>query len=342
MKSKKLFFTCVVSVLIVTFGFVTVVSAASTKKMLEAWYGAKIIYNNQELISDVQPFIVNGTTYVPLRMLMNTIGKDISWDGVNSKVLIADRPNTTEIDLRTQLSIKDVQISDLQAKISALEKKGSSSSGSSDLSDLEENLNDDYEDYKSKSFEITLDGDEDDIEVEIIVSSSDWNGLSSSTQTTLLQNICDDIRDEYDDARITGTVRRSSSSSSVLTYFYLSSNNTVRVNNDEDILNLEQELDETYYDEFDDYDIPVYVVLSGDEDDLECRVYFKYSSYDDEWTDMSDSEIRNLMADIYSDIEDEFDNAKIKIYIYDTGSRGILANYYKSSSGSSTFIRNVN
>lgn len=342
MKSKKLFFTCVVSVLIVTFGFVTVVSAASTKKMLEAWYGAKIIYNNQELISDVQPFIVNGTTYVPLRMLMNTIGKDISWDGVNSKVLIADRPNTTEIDLRTQLSIKDVQISDLQAKISALEKKGSSSSGSSDLSDLEENLNDDYEDYKSKSFEITLDGDEDDIEVEIIVSSSDWNGLSSSNQTTLLQNICDDIRDEYDDARITGVVKKSSSTSSAMAYFYLNSNDTVRMNSDEDILNLEQELDDTYRDKFDDYDIPVYLTLSGDEDDLEYRVYFKYSSYDDEWTDISNTKINNLMSSIYSDIEDEFDDAEIEGYICDTGSKGTLASYYKASSGSMTFIRHVN
>ena len=168
------------SFLVLSLSLISVTYASGTKKMLEAWYGAKIIYNNQELVSDVQPFIVNGTTYVPLRMLMSSLNKEINWDDATKKVIIKDKPNETEVSLRTELAQKNVLISDLQAKINELEDKSKVVS----LSSLEKTLNTEYDSYENKDFEISLSGDASDVSVKILVSSTDWNDLSIRKRLT--------------------------------------------------------------------------------------------------------------------------------------------------------------
>lgn len=44
----------------------------------------------------VEPFIYNGTTYLPVRAVGNAIGKDVSWDGVEKVVYLGAKPGTTE------------------------------------------------------------------------------------------------------------------------------------------------------------------------------------------------------------------------------------------------------
>ena len=39
----------------------------------------------------VHPFIIYGTTYLPVRAISESLGKDVSWDGENSSVYIKDK-----------------------------------------------------------------------------------------------------------------------------------------------------------------------------------------------------------------------------------------------------------
>lgn len=44
----------------------------------------------------VEPFVYNGTTYLPVRAVSNAIGKDVSRDGVEKVVYLGAKPGSTE------------------------------------------------------------------------------------------------------------------------------------------------------------------------------------------------------------------------------------------------------
>ena len=68
---------------------------------------AQLVYNNIKIFIDggeivpkdangnlVEPFIMNGTTYLPVRAVSNAFGKDVVWDGVNQSVYIGKKDQT--------------------------------------------------------------------------------------------------------------------------------------------------------------------------------------------------------------------------------------------------------
>ncbi|MCX7843466.1 MAG: stalk domain-containing protein [Clostridia bacterium] len=329
-------------VLITALCFISVANASSAKKMLEAWYGAKIIYNNQEIASDVKPFIVNGTTYVPLRLLMSCFNKDISWDSATQKITITDRANTAEIALRNEIAQKNVMIAELQAKVNQLQGLSYRSSGSAAFYDLEDDLNADYGRYNSKNFKITLSGDKDAVSVRVEASLTDWSNLSASGRTTLLKSICDDIKDSFRNAKISGYVKNSSGSGKFL-YFYYRSDRVLRTNSaSESLLSFEQELTDKYADYLEGDDIEsLQITLDGNAYDIEYKINIPYNNYRNEWYYLSDTKIKRLMTRVYNDIEDEFIDAHIFGRFYDTDNSRSLATYAISSSGSESFYRSV-
>jgi|GEM_PF-993018 len=68
---------------------------------------AKLFYNNIKIYIDgaeivpkdavgnvVEPFIINGTTYLPVRAISNALGKDVEWDGATQSVYIGKKDQT--------------------------------------------------------------------------------------------------------------------------------------------------------------------------------------------------------------------------------------------------------
>ena len=68
---------------------------------------ADLFYNNIKIYIDggelipkdpngniVEPFIVNGTTYLPIRAVSNAFGKDVEWDGATASVYIGKKDQT--------------------------------------------------------------------------------------------------------------------------------------------------------------------------------------------------------------------------------------------------------
>lgn len=72
--------------------------AKSGTEMLEAWFSdIKIFVNGAKIDpkdangNSVEPFIVNGTTYLPVRAIGEALGKEVSWDGATNSVYLADK-----------------------------------------------------------------------------------------------------------------------------------------------------------------------------------------------------------------------------------------------------------
>lgn len=289
---------------------VAAAGATGTKKALEAYYDVQIEYNSQTLTSDTAPFIVNGTTYVPLRLLMDTFGdKQITWDNTSRKVVITGTTSQTEQMYMQQITARNTQITQLQAEVAALKTERETllaeiddlEDNDLDLDDLEDGLNDDYGDYKDYSFDITIDGDTADIEVEIDTDSDDWDALTVTQQESLLQYICEDIWDEAEDADITGTI---SDGSTELDTFTADAGEDVELDADTDLGDLEDTLNDDYGD-YDDFTLDI--ALDGDSDDIELIIDLD----SDDWDTLTTTEAESLLQDICDDIWDEYEDAAI-------------------------------
>lgn len=77
--------------------------ASSGTKTIEAFYNNIKIYVDGVKIdpkdangNTVEPFIYNGTTYLPVRAIGEAIGKTVSWDGATQSVYIGEKPGDVQ------------------------------------------------------------------------------------------------------------------------------------------------------------------------------------------------------------------------------------------------------
>ncbi|MEN6462247.1 MAG: stalk domain-containing protein, partial [Syntrophomonas sp.] len=332
------------------------VYAVSSAKTIKAYQGIKIVYNGQELTDSTQPYVINNTTFVPLRILMNYFGKAVTWDAVNSRVLITDDSSS----LKEQLAQKDAQIKTLQSQITQLNSKISNLEDDNDLSDIEDTLNNYFEDRADDYFDdagidviISLDGDEDDITYLIKLDfddADDYNYLTDISQTDLKtflnavkSKINSEIEDtDYEDADLTGKMVDDNYSSYYVKYngssYTFSWDNT-------DLSDIEDTLSDYFedagYNYFDDDGIDVTISLDGDEDDIEYTIELGFDDADDysDLTDVSETDLKSFLnavkSKINSEIEDtEYEDASISGELKDNDTSSYYVEY---SNGSYSF-----
>lgn len=78
-------------------------ASTATKKMIEANYmGIKLVVDGAEVTpkdgngKPVDPFISDGTTYLPVRAVGEALGKEVTWDGATKTVYIGKVPGAEE------------------------------------------------------------------------------------------------------------------------------------------------------------------------------------------------------------------------------------------------------
>lgn len=92
--SKKM----IVMVLLLTFALATTVMATVGSRTVElAYNNIKILLNGKSVVptdangNAVEPFIIDGTTYLPVRAVATALGMNVGWDGATNTVLL-DNP----------------------------------------------------------------------------------------------------------------------------------------------------------------------------------------------------------------------------------------------------------
>ena len=330
MRKKRKKLVALVIILTMMLSLFSVAYAKGTHQTLTAWFGdIKIVANGKQVISDFKPFMVNDTTYVPLRTLSEALGKTVGWDGNTLTVSITDKPDPTDVILWQQLYEKDKKINELEKKIALLESEIEDNK-SIDLDDLEDDLIDDYEEYEDIEFDIFLDGDEDDIEVEIYVDldeyDDEWDDLKHSDIEDYLQEIVDDILDEFEDADITGFIEDEDSGDELLD-FTVSSKGNVKISYEYvvDLDDLEDDLN-YWYGNYKNLDIEIY--LEGDEDDIDVEIYVS----EEDW-DVLEDYVNTFLDSIVDYILDDIEDADIKGFIEDEDNREEVLSFRVRSNG---------
>ena len=323
-------------------------AASGTKKLSAIFRNIKLNVNGKVLQASEEPFIIDGRTYVPLRVVGEALGAWVDWNANTSIVTISGTSATKALE--EQLQQKDIQIAQLQLQIEELKKNQSTTPDKSDksLSDLRSELRKDYEELgKVDIDDIKLTGDSDKVTVNIEVDLDDyddeWEDLTDSKIKSWVGNICGDIQDYYDDdTYITGKIKDIDSKDTLVTFTKSGTKSLSVSYKDEDyrggssgkIGDLEDDL-------VDDYtklgsvrikDISV----SGDKDDVEVEIEVDLGDYDDQWADLSNSKIKSWLQDICDDIQDFYSkNTQITGSIVDTdNSDYTLVKFEKNGSSS--------
>ncbi|MCX5971200.1 MAG: stalk domain-containing protein, partial [Coprothermobacterota bacterium] len=79
--------------LILVLGLCVGVAASTGAVKIEVAYrDISIFVNGTAIASDVEPFIYQGRTFVPIRFVSEALGQPVSWDNENSRVIIGTPP----------------------------------------------------------------------------------------------------------------------------------------------------------------------------------------------------------------------------------------------------------
>lgn len=88
---------------VMVLGLVLPASASVGSKSVELYYNnIKIRLNGQEIVARdangnaVEPFIIDGTTYLPVRGVASALGLNVSWDGATQTVILGDDPQSNQ------------------------------------------------------------------------------------------------------------------------------------------------------------------------------------------------------------------------------------------------------
>lgn len=94
----------------------SVVFAESFSKNAELFYnGIKIFIDGGEIVpkdalgKTVEPFIMNGTTYLPVRAVANAFDQDVEWDGETQSVYIGKKDQTKPDNYLHKIQYNDYQ-----------------------------------------------------------------------------------------------------------------------------------------------------------------------------------------------------------------------------------------
>lgn len=334
MLNNKKKIALMIAVLMLVLSFSTTGFAAWATKTLQASYrNITVFVNNTQKVATnangtvVEPFIVDGTTYVPLRGIAEMLGYQVSFNPTTYRI---DIVGTDVAALAAQITQKDARIKELETQLA----KYSTVS----LSSLEDDLEDDYSKLGTVAIKsITLKGDKNNIELQIYVDltrTTDyeaWKAMSDTTKKTAIQNMVDDILYVYKDANVTGFVQDNYDNSKILK-FSLDSRDRVVLGSTgtvDDIADLEDELNDLFYRYY--YETGKYVsfeiFVDGDEDDIILELEVD----EDDFEILYKEEVQEYLNDIYDEIQDWFDGAAVEGEIVDGST--LLATFYFSSRG---------
>ena len=254
MKKKS---SILVAAIIISALFVTTAFAAGTGgyKKITAWFGnIKIIANGKTLESNPQPLLYNNTTYVPIRLISESLGQSVGWNQkdkvvtisgstANSDAIIAQK-NATIATLQTDNTKKAARIAELEAQLKENENRKNASS------DLEDYLEDKYSTWKRMDFDYNARGDAGDLKLTIKVDLSEdgsrWNNTDKDDIEDWLDDIYDYVHKEYKNADFSGEIVDSDSRDTLAEFESSGSRLKISFNKRANADDLEKDLNKKY------------------------------------------------------------------------------------------------
>lgn len=329
----------------------TAVQATSLTKKIDATFrNIKVYYNNQQKSMEQEPFIYNGSVYLPVRAVSELVNKTVEWNSSTNSVLVSDKGGVSTTDLTAELTAKNLEIAKLMGEKSILEKK---------VAELETSLKDkdkdkdkktsgdlkttlsyieDFFDYEhSIDWEFKLSETNSRINLEVTFDSrydnKKWDNLTKSQKETFFRDLSREIRVDFKNTPINGKVIDRRTDKTIGSFTYSTSNKfsysddgaTSFSDLEKDLKKLVKKVDGT--------EIPVDdIIIKGTEDDITFTVYIDLynRTLQNDWQyafEDNPRQIRQTMEYIQEEILRDFKYASVQGFIEDLDSRNTLAKF---------------
>ena len=343
-----------ITTLLISMFLATTVYAVWTDKNIKASYRNIKIYQNGkavEIDKAYEPFItnINGnpTTFVPLRLLGEILGKEVKWTQKGYRVDINDKQEQVDqaelSKLQVELISKNIEIDNLKKQVKDLETKLKEAEAKQDqkksLINLEDYLNKQYGYHEKIDFDIRLSESKGDIDVNIVVDLdvdySRWNNLRDRDIEYYIEDIVKEIRYDFKDAKIYGEIedRRTRDK---LVDFYTDSRDRVVISSKgsssgyiRDIKDMEDYLN----DKFNTYKgarFRIYLYENNNTIEIELDVR------ESDWNSLSWTKQDKYLEELYCEINYEFPKMDIKGSVYD---RNKLLNSFTFNSKGTAVVK---
>ncbi len=180
-------------------------AAATGTKTLKATYSnIKIIVNGKVINTAEEPFVVNGVTYVPLRVVSSALGAQVDWDGQNKYVII-----NTKIDEPDEITPIDGDADNNTGgvKDDVSEEIDEATAFANLLIERHGILKGVY----FKEFAVT--GDNRKVNIDITLDLAEnieaWSALTDKEVTDWISGVIEDVQKAYDkNTQVTGKIIR--------------------------------------------------------------------------------------------------------------------------------------
>ncbi len=314
----------------------TAVTAQSGTQNLQATYrNIRVTYNGVTQNIANEPFLVNGSTYVPLRAIGDIFGANATWDPASNTVILAGGSASSNSDEITQLNY---QIAALQKELSEAnaelaQYKANSSTGSisgttsgsnitvQQIEAMEDTLNNEFADYFSGiSFDFDLKKSSSRFILSISYNKSAQNNAFDKLGTRqidfFLETVCEAITQRHQGMSIEGTIAYNSTDKYTFTYTKAGSYSGEAVIELEEsdiedyILDEYSTLDSTGIDSITVKDVDVSV--NDSKSSITCKLYIKTPSQEDmtTWSGRSsDKALKNDLSIVAESIQSEFNTS---------------------------------
>ncbi len=303
---------------------------------------AKVVYNGKEVSLGLKPVLIEGYNYLSVRAVSSLFDKNIYWEQKENKISITDKTDPVHENLVSELSTKNKQIEELEAKVKKLENELASKIKLS-IRELQDEINDEYGEYEGVSYKVILSGNEDEIRVKIEVDlsrdKSEWKRLSISGREELIEEIYLAITREYGSAKIKGYIKDISASQKLLSFYYNWDNELVKGNykNYSAISTIEEKFNNDYASYF--RGIHLAFTLDGNDNRVEYTVYIKEERFEEKWAKLTDTTLKNFMKKLCDEINNEFKECYVLGSVSDIDSGSELAYCERAPKEEYIFIR---
>lgn len=331
----------------------------------------KITYNGQQkIVTDehgnvVEPFAINGTTYVPVRGVGQIFGVDATWNGPSKTIILTGGStgsmSTTQInEYMNRINTLQTQLTAAQNEIALLKANGAttnSTSGTSStitvnqLDELEEKLNDNFSTELSGidfDFDVKRSSSSSKFVIDLTYSKStgdsNFKKLLGSTSNSrklnnFLEDVCTTVVSQYPGNSVEGTIYYNNTERYSYTYsksgkfegtaiIELSSGDV------EDYI-------EDEYKNLDSSNVSTVTIrdtnvsINTNKETISCELYIDRLNDDNikKWNDANrDKELENELSKLVEDIEDHFNtDYTISVSLYDYIHSSNRVGYFKNN-----------
>lgn len=220
---------CLVLGLSTVIGTGALAAKSGTETKQATYRNIQVTYNGAAQSLSLEPFLIDGSVYVPLRAFGDIVGVNATWAPASNTVLLtggsSDSTSQAEIaQLTYQNAILQRQLDEANAKLANYES-GSTNNGSgtttgtnitaAQLRETEEYLDSMYSDYISSKIDFEFDLSQTASRLDLTISYSSrsenntFNDASQRNIEKFIEKVCNDIAATHTDIEIQGIIEYS-------------------------------------------------------------------------------------------------------------------------------------